>query len=141
MASYTVFISHTSVDAWVARQISHHCLRVGAETFLDEEQIGIGAEFEEEMRNALDGASELLVLVTPWAIERPYIWLEVGAAWLRRIQIVGILYGITSNKFQATSKVPTLLKKRNLIDINTIDRYFEELRVRVEKASSSVKLP
>ena len=90
VAEYLVFISHGGADTWVARQISYHCLQAGAKTFLDEAQIDVGAEFEEEIRDAIDEASELLVLVTPWALERPYVWLEVGAAWNRRITIVGI---------------------------------------------------
>ena len=132
MADYLVFVSHGGADTWVARQISRECLRVGAKTFLDEAQIGVGADFEEVIRDVLDQATELLVLLTPWSLERPYVWLELGAAWSRRISIVGVLHGITAADFQAKSGVPVLLKKRNLIDINSIDRYFEELRVRVE---------
>ena len=132
MAEHLVFISHGGADTWVARQISRECLRVGAQTFLDEAQIGVGAEFEEVIRDVLDQATELLVLLTPWSLERPYVWLELGAAWSRRISIVGVLHGMPAADFQAKSGIPVLLKKRNLIDINSIDRYFEELRVRVE---------
>lgn len=138
MEKYLVFISHGGADTWVARQISHHCLQAGAKTFLDEAQIDVGADFEEEIRDAIDEASELLVLVTPWALERPYIWLEVGAAWNRRISIVGVLHGISAAEFQAKSGAPVLLKKRNLIDINAIDRYFEELTLRVKDSRSPI---
>ena len=134
-----MFISHSGPDTWVARQISHHCQRVGAKTFLDETQINVGAEFEEEIREALDEANELVVLATPWAAERPYVWAEIGAAWILRIPIVGILYGISADEFQAKSKIPTLLKKRNLIDINAIDRYFEELQRRVVETQRAIK--
>ena len=139
MAEYLVFISHSGMDTWLARQISHHCQRSGAKTFLDETQINVGAEFEEEIRDALDEANELLVLATPCAIERPYVWAEIGAAWIRRIPIVGILYGFSADEFQAKSKIPTLLKKRNLIDINAIDRYFEELQQRVTETQQAIK--
>ena len=132
MAKHLVFISHSGTDTWVARQISHQCLRVGAKTFLDEAQIGVGADFEEVIRDAMDEASELLVLVTPRALERPWVWLEVGAAWSRRISIIGVLHGISAAELQAKGGVPSLLKRRNLIDINAVDRYFEELRVRIE---------
>jgi hypothetical protein len=27
----------------------------------------------------------LVVLLTPWALERPYVWIELGASWGRRI--------------------------------------------------------
>lgn len=138
MSDYLVFISHCGPDTWVARQISQHCLQAGAKTFLDEAQIDVGADFEEEIRDAIDEAAELLVLVTPCALERPYVWLEVGAAWIRRIAIVGVLHGISAAELQAKSGAPVLLKKRNLIDINAIDRYFEELKLRVENSRNTI---
>ena len=130
MANHSVFISHSGTDTWVARQISHACIRSGANTFLDEAEITVGADFETVILDALDKASELLVLLTPWALERRYVWLEIGAAWNRRIPIIGVLYGMSAAEFQTTAGIPVLLKQRNLIDINSIDRYFEELKTR-----------
>ncbi len=49
------------------------CQAVGAETFLDEAQIAVGARFEQEILEALRQAQELVVLVTPWALQRPYV--------------------------------------------------------------------
>ena len=88
---------------------------------------------------ALEKAAELvLVLATPWALERPYVWLEIGAAWIRRLPIVVVLHGVTAAEFQEKSRMPNLLKQRKLIDINAVDRYFEELRTRVEGVKSAI---
>ena len=131
-----MFISHSGADTWVARQISHHCQRVGADTFLDDAEIAIGADFEVAILNTLRKASELLVLITPWTLERPYVLMEIGAAWVRGLPIIVILYGITPVEFRSGPKVPVLLKRLNLLDINRIDRYFEELEKRVETVAS-----
>ena len=131
MSKHLEFISHSGADTWVARQISHECSRAGAETFLDEAKIAVGADFETEILTALDKASELLVLLTPWALERPYVWMEIGAAWGRRISIAVVLHGMTASDLQIKAGVPVLLKQRNLIDINSLDRYFGELKTRV----------
>ncbi len=139
MAEYIVFISHSGVDTWVARQISHHCQRAGAKTFLDEADIQIGIDFEERIKTALDAATELLVLVTPWALERPYVWIEIGVSWDRSIPLVPVLHGITAADLQADNRVPVLLKRRNVIDINRLDRYFEELKQRVEANQPTTK--
>jgi hypothetical protein len=40
-------------------------MAVGAECFLDSRAIETGDEFDEELKNALQTASELLVLFTP----------------------------------------------------------------------------
>src|ERR1700737_1813382 len=72
-----VFISHSSRDTWIARQIAREVEECGATPFLDEADVNVGAEFEEEILESLDKAHELIVLLTPWALERPYIWAEL----------------------------------------------------------------
>lgn len=129
-----VFLSHSSRDTWVAKQIAREITACGAEPFLDEADIETGAEFEDAILTFLSEAHELLVLLTPWALERPYIWAEIGAAWGRRIPIVAILHGITPQELQSKPGIPVLIKKRNLVDLNDIGVYLKELRTRVAKA-------
>ena len=126
-----VFISHSSKDLWVAKQVAREIEACGAKTFLDEAEIDIGDDFEEKILSFLDQADELVAVITPWALERPYIWAEIGACWGRRIPIIGLLHGITSSELQAKSEVPMLLKKRDLISLNEIETYLAQLRKRV----------
>lgn len=128
---WIVFVSHAGADTWVARQIARHIEAIGGEPFLDEAHIAIGEDFEDEILAALDRSRELLVLLTPWSLQRPYVWAEIGAAWVRRIPVVGVLHGLTPESLNAQAATPLLLKKRNLVDINDLDRYFKELKVRV----------
>lgn len=71
--TFQVFISHSSIDTWVARQLSRHVADCGAITFLDEADIEYGDDFEERILAAARASEELLVLLTPWSIKRPYI--------------------------------------------------------------------
>jgi hypothetical protein len=130
--SYLVFISHSSRDTWVARQIAREVLGCGAVPFLDEAEIDVGADFEEDILTFLSKAHELVVLLTPWALERPYVLAEIGACWSRRIPIIGLLHGISSSEFQSRPEIPVLLKKRNLLDLNEIDKYLTQLKLRVD---------
>ncbi len=129
-----VFISHSNRDTWVAKQIAREMTACGAVPFLDEADIETGAEFEDAILAVLSKAHELVVLLTPWALDRPYIWAEIGAAWGRRIPIVAILHGISPQELQSRQGIPVLIKKRNLINLNDIDGYLKELRGRVTKA-------
>ncbi len=104
--------------------------------FLDEAGIEAGSDFEEEILNFLDKADELLVLLTPWALDRPYIWAEVGAAWGRRIPIIPILHGLTVLDLESRPGIPVLLKRRDMMELNDIDRYFDQLKMRTEKRPS-----
>jgi hypothetical protein len=118
-----IFISHAGEDTWIARQIAREIKARGARPFLDQADIHVGAEFEDDIRRFLDQADELLVLFTPWSLERPYVWVEIGAAWIRRIPIVVILLGLTPAEFQARPNAPVFLKKRDIIHLNEIDEY------------------
>ncbi len=74
-----------------------------------------------------------MVLLTPWALERPYVWAEIGAAWGRRIPIVALLLGITATELQTRSGIPVLLKKRDLLELNDIGIYLAQLEARAEQ--------
>ena len=126
-----VFISHSGKDTWVAKQIAREVALLGATPSLDEADVEIGEDFEESILSFLEQAHELLVLLTPWALDRIYVWAEIGAAWGRRIPIVGILHGMTSTELQSRPGVPIFLKKRDLLDINDIEVYFGQLQARV----------
>lgn len=127
-----VFVSHSGPDTWVAKQIAREIGACGATAFLDEAQVDAGADFEEDILSFLERAHELVVLLTPWALERPYVWAELGAAWGRRIPIVALLLGITTNELQSRPGIPVLLKKRDLIALNDIGVYLEQLQVRIQ---------
>jgi len=128
-----VFVSHSSQDTWVAKQISKEISSHKATPFLDEADIDIGAEFEEDILEFLDNADELLVLFTPWSFERPYVWAEIGAAWIRRIPIIVVLHGLSPLEFQSHPNAPVFLKKRDIININDIEQYFDQLERRTNE--------
>lgn len=128
---WLVFISHSGTDGWVAKRIAEQIEACGAKTFLDEAHIAVGQDFEDRILRALDQASELLVLLTPWSLKRPYVWAEIGAAWGKRTPIIGVLYGLTPEELEAQVGVPLMLKRRDLTDINQFDVYLTQLRGRI----------
>lgn len=128
-----IFISHSATDTWVARQISGHLREIGVGTFLDESDIQRGDDFEQKIWEAATAATELVVLLTPWSLERPFVWLEIGAFWGDGKRIVGVLHGLKINEVLSKGVVPVLLKRLQLVDINDIDLYFNELRKRVSE--------
>ncbi len=128
-----IFVSHSSADTWVAKQIAREIKLRGGTPFLDEAQVEAGADFEEDILKFLERAHELVVLLTPWALDRPYVWAEIGAAWGRRIPIVALLLGITPAELQTRAGIPVLLKKRDLLQLNEIDIYLEQLAERIRQ--------
>jgi hypothetical protein len=136
-APYTVFISHAAADLWVARQLSTHVQGCGAATFLDEADVEFGDDFEERILEAVRSCQELLVLLTPWSIKRPYIWLEIGAIWGQNRRIVGVLYGLTAKELVGQDGTPALLKRIDLVELNRIDPYFDQLKGRIGRMAQN----
>lgn len=126
-----VFISHAGTDTWVAKRIAEMIEACGGRVFLDEAHIAAGEDFEERILQALDHTDELLVLLTPWSLKRPYVWAEIGAAWGSRKPIVAILYGLTPEDLAGQAGVPVFIKGRNLIEINQLDSYLAQFRRRI----------
>jgi hypothetical protein len=131
---FQVFISHSSLDTWVARQIARAVEEQGATYFLDEAAMEYGDDFEDKILAAVRASQELLVLLTPWAVKRPYIWLEIGAVWGQGQRIVGVLYGLGVKELMTDEGTPALLKRITLVEINKLDEYFDQLAARVKKA-------
>ncbi len=126
-----VFISHSSRDTWVAKQIAGHVSACGAGTFLDESDIEYGDDFESRIIAAADHSTELLVLLTPWATNRPYIWIEIGLFLRDRKRIICVLHGLTAKEISTDERIPALLKRIELVEINELDGYFNQLKKRV----------
>ena len=95
-----VFVSHSARDTWVAKQIAREIAACGATPFLDEANIDAGGDFEQDIRDFINKADELVVLITLWALDRPYVWAELGAAWGRGIPLVALLLGLTPSELQ-----------------------------------------
>lgn len=84
------------------------------------------------MREGLDACSELLVLLSPISIDRPYVWMEIGAAWIQDKRVVGILNNLTRSELVARDGIPALLKGVKLRELNDLGGYLEELKRRID---------
>jgi hypothetical protein len=124
---YTVFISHSGRDIWVAKQLARVFAEQGATVFLDAINIDAGSNFAEEIRSNLRRANELVVLWTPWALDRPFILAEVGGAWTRGIPIIQLLYGISAAELTARPGFPIFLKALDMIQLDDLDEYLPQL--------------
>ena len=131
---YLVFVAHSGVDTWVAKQLAQRMKSAGATYFLDADKTELGDEYSAKIRGALKKAQEFVVLLTPDAAKSAYVWAEVGSAWGRGIRIVVILYKITKGELLARPDIPVFVKAFRLADINTeTDAYIAELKKRVSK--------
>jgi hypothetical protein len=127
-SNYQVFVSHATADKWVARMICEKIDAIeGASTFRDDRDIEGGDDIPEKLLEEIDRSSEMLVLLTPISISRPWVTLEIGAAWHAGKWIVPMCYHTEPDR------IPPILAKRKAYNLNDFDRYVEELKRRVEE--------
>lgn len=127
---YRVFVSHATADKWLAKVICEKLETVsGATTFRDDRDIDGGDDIPETIRTEIKRSNELVVLLTPNSVERPWVLLEVGAAWGRSktMKITPILCHVD------VDPIPGIIKCKKAIDINDCDAFLSELKKRVKK--------
>jgi hypothetical protein len=135
--TFQVFVSHASADTWIARQIAAKVKRCGATCFLDVSDVDHGDDFDRKIRKAARTSREMLVLITPTAIGRPFVWLEIGAFWGSGKRIVAVLHGLTPQQVSTDERLPIALKRIDLVTLNDVDSYFSQLRRRVARWKAS----
>lgn len=128
-----VFISHSSHDKWVARQISSLLERDGHNTFLDEKDIKTGESIDASIQLHLKDSDHLLLLITPASITSHWVFVELGAAKALGKHVVPIYMHVGSNELP--SPIAGLLGR----DINELDKYFAELKKITNAPTSHMK--
>jgi hypothetical protein len=126
---YQVFVSHATADKWLATMLCEKFEAVGAKTFRDDRDIDGGDDIPERIRSAIKRSHELVVLLTPNSVDRPWVLLEVGAAWCwsKSMRITALMCHVT------VDPIPGMLKSKKAIDINACNEFLTELQSRVRK--------
>jgi hypothetical protein len=103
----------------------------GATTFLDNDDLHKGDDFKHVIRAEVGRSDELVALFTPWSMRRNWVWVEIGAAWVNQKRVVIVLYQVTLDDLD-TGGGRAVLNDLNFVEINEIERYFQEVTARVE---------
>jgi TIR domain len=125
---YRIFVSHATADKWIAVTLCEKLEEAGATTFRDDRDIDGGDDIPERIRVEIKRSHELIVLLTPNSIDRPWVLLEVGAAWGRRktFRITPILCHVD------VDPVPGMLKSKKAIPLNDLTDLLTEVKRRVK---------
>ncbi|MBC7783530.1 MAG: toll/interleukin-1 receptor domain-containing protein [Burkholderiales bacterium] len=122
-ASYRVFVSHASTDKWLATVICEKLEASGISTFRDDRDLAGGDDIPDEIRRAILNSDELLVLLTPDSVDRRWVLMEIGAAWLRgpQMRIIALRCHIEIDP------IPDILKSKKVYSINDFDRMRDDI--------------
>ena len=129
-----VFISHSSKDKWIARQMARlietagrrHRLRV----FLDEKDIEGGGSISKAIQGNLRACDEFVVLLTRDSISRPWVLIEIGGALALDKYLVPIVNHVQS------AEIPDAIADCLAVDLNDFDTYLPQMLNRAKKSKS-----
>lgn len=84
----TLFISHATSDAEFANAVKQEIEKVfanGVKVFCTGSPgaIPVGQDWLSDIEEKLGVAQAIIAIVTPVSIERPWLWFELGATWLK----------------------------------------------------------
>jgi hypothetical protein len=119
-----VFISHSSSDKWIARQIAEHLQARDIDSFLDEKDIETGDGIDEAIQKHLAECDELLMLLSPAALDSAWVLMEIGGAKALGKRLVPILVHVGAND------LPDPLSTGLARDLNEIENYYGEVQKR-----------
>lgn len=132
---YSVFVSHSWHDRWIATQIALGIKsEARADVFIDIFNVLSGDRIEERVHEGLTECSELISLLTPWSVDRNWVWSEMAGAWALRKRYVGVMYGLTLEEIDKNHGGLAILSPTNVINLNELDNYLKELSDRVKGA-------
>ncbi|MFG6098666.1 toll/interleukin-1 receptor domain-containing protein [Leptothoe sp. ISB3NOV94-8A] len=110
-----LFISHTSSDGEFARVLQAEIEKVfagGVQVFCTSSPgtIGVSQDWLAAVEEKLETCQAVIVIVTPLSIERPWVWFEVGASWLRARSGKVAIYPLCAPEIDA-SQLPSPLDR------------------------------
>lgn len=99
--------------------------------FIDIFDIASGDRIEQRVKDGLTACTELVSLLTPWSVDRNWVWSEMAAAWALDKRYVGLTYGLTLDDIDKKHGGLAILSPTNALELNDFDRYLRELNVRI----------
>jgi hypothetical protein len=127
---YQIFVSHATADKWIAKVLCEKLEAAGASTFRDDRDIDGGDDIPDRLREEIERSQQLVVLLTPQSVARPWVFMAVGGAWIRRIRIVAVRYHVE------VDAIPATIRSKKSIHLNEMDEYLAELNRRIKGMTS-----
>jgi hypothetical protein len=124
LLSYSVFLSHSSRDTWLASVIAERLRMLSCSVWLDVMSLAGGREVLRSIKEAIQDADEAIVLVSPQSLKSQWVSVEIGMAEVLGKRITPIL-----NHVEHSDSAP--LVSRKAYDLNDVEKFLIESRERI----------
>ncbi len=129
-AAYTVFISHSSKESWIAQQISKEIESHGAKTWLDLKDLRGGDDIRRSVKRGIRASQEAIVLLSAHSVTSQWVIYEVGIADGQGKRITPILNNIAPDEVAPLQGIKA-------INLNDFANFLLELTKRITRKRAS----
>ena len=130
LSVYTVFISHSYKEEWIARQIAKEIEALGAKTWLDLKDLRGGDEIRRSIKRGIRASQEAVVLLSANSITSQWVIYEAGITDGQGKRITPILNNLAGDETLAP------LEGIKAIDLNEFEKFLVELAGRIKNRAS-----
>jgi len=108
---YCVFISHSSKDLFIARQVGKEIKATGAKIWLDDNNLEAGGILVDDIFDGVRGSNEAVVLLSAASVKSQWVNAEIGAILALDKRLTPLLINVDHNASQ-------VIKDRLAIHVN-----------------------
>ena len=119
-SKYRIFISHSSSNSWIAKQIAKELEALGFRTWLDSKDLKGGDIWQQKIMDGINASQEGLVLVSPDSVKSFWVAFEIGALRGQGKTVTPLLNGVAPKDMASMQEVQAK-------DLNRFDEFLEEL--------------
>jgi len=131
-SAYKVFISHSSKESWVARQISKEIKNIGLSTWLDDADLHGGDNIKRAIKSGIEESQEVLVIISMNSAMSQWVIYEAAIAEIREKRITPILNNIGHDEIAPLQGIKDY-------DLNEFDKFLLELAKRAAQPEPGTK--
>lgn len=123
---YIVFISHSSLDAWIARVMAEKIQFLGAKCWLDEKDLAGGDVIAADIIRGIDACHEAIVLISPNSVKSQWVPFEIGGARAQHKRVTPILNNVKPQQMAPMQDIKG-------IDLNSFEHFLAQLKRRISQ--------
>ena len=107
-SGYVVFVSHSSLDAWIASVIAEKIKALGAECWLDEKDLEGGDIIVDDIIRGIDACHEAIVLVSPNSVNSKWVSFEIGGVRAQHKRVTPILNNVRHDELAPIQDIKSI---------------------------------
>ena len=132
LLKYRIFISHSSLDTWIAKTIAEKIQSLGMDCWLDEKDLEGGDVIPDEIIRGIDACQEAIVLISPNSVNSQWVSFEIGGVLAQHKRVTPILNNVSPGEMAPMKYIKS-------VDLNRFEEFLAQLKSRIAQTRTKRK--